>query len=89
MTWDIGDTERVFSTHVGIVRPLAATRRSTPDASSMVRLAVMISVAATAAVASNAPLRLDLPGCTSDLSVVFQRVSIPIKRGPHKKNARV
>jgi hypothetical protein len=84
-TWDIGDTGRVFSTHDGITRPLAPTRRLIPDASSMVRLAVMMSVTATAAVAIDAPVSLDPFGGTSDLRVVFERSSIPIKRGPTRE----
>jgi len=83
-TWDIAEAERVFSTHQGITRPLASKSRPIADVSSMVRLAMVVGMTTASAIASDTPMSLDRFGSTSDLRVVIERSSIPVRKGPER-----
>jgi hypothetical protein len=82
--WDIVEAERLFETDKRITHPLASKGRLIPDASSMVKLGVIVGMMAASTLVSDRPMPFDQFGNTSDLRVVVQRSSIPVRKGPER-----
>jgi len=84
-TWDVSESERVFSAHEGITRHITSARRLVPDVSSMVRLAVIVGMTAAGVTANDLPIMLNRGGGTSELCVVVERSKIPVRRSPSRE----
>ena len=82
--WDLDEAEHMFSTHETVTRPLTSARRPIADISSAVRLGVLLSATAAAAIASNT-LSFVESGGTSDVCVVVERAAIPVIKGPDRE----
>src|SRR5262249_37180042 len=82
-TWDI--TEDVFSANDVVTSPQSSDSKPIGEVSSLRQFAVAVSLTAAAAVASStvtAPAGFD---GTSDVRVVVDRVSVPLRRPPDRE----
>lgn len=85
-TWDIVDN--VFSTNDLITRPQPSLRRLVPEVSSMLQLAVAVGLTTAAAISTTTSTLTGRLNATSEMRVVLQRSSVPLRRPPSTEKRR-
>jgi hypothetical protein len=85
--WDI--VEGVFSTSDDITRPQTSKRRPVPEFSSMLQIAVMVSLASAAAVGPTTLISATTANsASSEVKVLVLRSPIPLRRPPAREKGR-
>jgi len=82
-TWDI--VEGLFSTDARITHTVTSHRRPVAEVSSMLRLAVAVSLTAAAAASVHTVISPAQSDGVSDVRIVLQRSPIPLRKAPKKE----
>jgi hypothetical protein len=82
-TWDIIDD--LFSTDAHITHTVTSHRRPVADVSSMLRLAVVVSLTAAATASAHTVISPVQSDGVSDVRVVLQRSPIALRKAPEKE----
>jgi hypothetical protein len=82
-TWDI--SEDVFSTDAHITRMVTSDRRPVAEVSSMLRLALVVSLATAATTGAATIVSPERTAGVSEVRVILQRSPITLRRPPGKE----